>query len=161
MDGIITILILFFVFGSISRLFRKTVQPAKKPVTQPETEATKPRPTVKPVAQRNDYRFPAKPKAVPAPVVLEGSDPNAKLTTYTPIVPSQDLQNQFSNFQGSLVTTFTEGAGYQPGAYEPVAVPYRTDWNTAANVLPESFNRDALLQAVVMSEILKRPGARR
>jgi hypothetical protein len=163
MDGIITIIILFFVISSVTKLFKKTAQPAKKPMTQAQTEATKPRPVVKPVIQQNDYRFPVKPKAAPAPVAQEGRDPDEELSEYSPITPSAEIDKQFStfsNYKGSLNAPNTEGPD-QPKAYEPAAVPYRTDSDGKVKVLPDVFNRDALVQAVVMREILNRPRARR
>jgi len=162
-DGIISLLILFFVISSVTRLLKKKTQPAKKPMTQPQTEAAKPRPVVKPVTQRNDYRFPATPKAAPAPVEKEGRDSGGELSVYSPITPSAEIDKRysaFSNYTGSLKAPNTEGSD-QPKAYEPAAVPYRTDSDRKIKILPDVFTRDALVQAVVMREILNRPGARR
>lgn len=163
MDGIITIVIIFFVLNSVFRLFKRMGQPAKQnqEQAQAQPEAAKPRPVPKPVVKRDDFRFPTVTKAAPATVAQEGRNPNDQLTVYTPIAPSIDLQSQLTDYQGSLGGVSTEGTGYQSEAYEPVAVPYRTSLNAGIKVLPERFTRDALLQAVVMSEILKRPGARR
>ena len=44
-------------------------------------------------------------------------------------------------------------------AYDPIEPPYSADQASDIQILPESFNRNALLQAVVMSEVLKRPEA--
>ena len=161
MDGIITILILFFVIGSVSRLFKRTVQPAKKPMTQQQTEATRPKPVIKPIVQqRADYRFP-KPAAAPTPAAEEGRNPDDELSVYTPIASSIDLDSKFTQYQGSLAVTTSEGIGYKPEAYQPAAVPYQADPGARIKILPEQFTRDALVQAVVMSEILNRPRARR
>jgi hypothetical protein len=171
MDGVITIVIVFFVLNMVFRFFKKMAQPAKKNQEQTQAEAAKPKP--KPAVRREDFRFPSPKKAVPAPVFQEGRDPDAVMSTYTPITPSTglggytpitpstDLKNQFSDYKGSLDVAPTEGIGYHAEAYDAVPAPYVTGANSAAKVLPETFNRDALLRAVVMSEILKRPGVRR
>ncbi|MFH1513634.1 MAG: hypothetical protein ABIG45_09800 [Bacillota bacterium] len=163
MDGIITLVILFFVISSVMRLFKRVAQPPKKGQTQTQAqmEATKPKPVAKPAARREDSRFPPVKKAPPKPVFQEGREQSAVMSQYKPITPSAELQSKFSEYQGSLNTASAEGAGYQPESYVPAAAPYRTDRTGAAKVLPESFSRDTLLQAVVMSEILKRPRARR
>ena len=150
----------------VFRLIKKAGQVAKQTQTQSEIEATKPA-AYKPAPKKPDFRFPAvkpsttPPPAVPKPAFQEGGGPNYVMGEYTPISPSGDLKNQFSDYQGSLDTSSMEGTGYQAEAYDPVEVPYRTDPNAVAKVLPESFSRDTLLQAVVMAEILKRPGVRR
>ncbi len=163
MDGIITIIIIFFVLNTVFRLFKRMGQPAKKnpEQAQAQPEAARPRPVPKPVVRQDDFRFPPVPKAASAPIAQEGRNPDEELTFYTPIAPSADLHSQLTDYQGSLGGVTSEGAGYQSEAYEPTAVPYRTDLNARIKVLPERFTRDTLLQAVVMSEILRRPGARR
>ena len=159
MEGIVTLVILFFIINSVMRMIKKA-QPRKKPPTQAEIEATKPRPVPKPAAKKEDFRFPSpKPKA--APVVQEGRNPAEQLSTYTPIAPSKELQNRFSDFQGSLSAPATEGIGYQTGVYDDAATPYDTDPNDRIKVLPETLTSDTLVQAIVMNEILKRPGVRR
>lgn len=163
MQGIITLLILYFlitfVFRRIKRMNMQTSQ------TQEEAEATR-RPPVKPPAAKPkaDIRFPsrpAKPAAAPRPAFQEGRDPNAVLRTYSPIKPSSELKSQFSDYKGSLSGTSSEGAGYQTEIYEVTSEAYSEDVGTPVRILPENLTRDALVQAVVMSEILKRPGVRR
>lgn len=173
MDGFITIIIVFFILNMIFRFFKKAAQPAKKNQEQTQTQAEAARPQPKPAVRREDFRFPSPKKAAPAPVVQEGRDPDAVMRTYTPITPSGDLggytpitpsgdlKSQFSDYKGSLNAALTEGIGYHAEAYDAVPAPYVTDANSAVRVLPETFNRDALLHGVVMSEILKRPGVRR
>lgn len=156
---IISILILFFVISTVFRLIKKISQPAKNAQTQ--TEATKPTQAPKPVAKRDDFRFPSMKKPAPQPVFQEGRNPNAVMSKYTPISPSSEMKSQFSNYTGSLNATAVEGIGYQSEEYDSVSVPYREDSGTGVRILPENFNRDALLQAIVMSEILKQPGAKR
>jgi hypothetical protein len=167
---IFSLVILFFAVSMVFRLIKRISKPAKQnqQQTQTQTATAKPRPAPMPAAKKpDDYRFPAarKPAPTPAPVFQEGRTPGAvvasDLSEYMPITPSSGLTTQFSNYKGSLDTMAVEGVGYQPKAYEGGAVPYRTDPKNKVKVLPESFDRDALLQAVVMSEILKRPGARR
>ena len=173
MEGIFTIVIVFFLINAALRFFKKVSQSAqnKQTQTQAQTEATRPMP--KPAPRRDDFRFPSAIKAQLAPVFQEGGDPSAIMSTYTPISPSKDLSDytpikpsmdldsQFSDYEGSLDVDSTEGIGYQADAYDAVPAQYSTDANNVAKLLPETFNRDALLQAVVMSEILKRPGAQR
>ena len=65
----------------------------------------------------------------------------------------------FSSYKGSLDTTRAEGIGYQSEAYDDVSAAYQNNARIDAKILPDAFNRNALIQAVVMSEILKRPGA--
>lgn len=164
MDGIITLIILFFVISSVSKLLKKATKSAKKPMTQTQAEATRPRPAVKPAAMRDDYRFPAaKPKAAPTPVEQEGGDTREGLSLYSPITPSPEIEKRFStfsNYVGSLNAPVTEGAD-QTKEYKPVAVPYRADLDAGTRILPERLTRDALVQAVVMNEILNRPRRRR
>ena len=173
MEGIFTIVIVFFLINAVFRFFKKASQSAQKKQTQTQaqTEATRPMP--KPAPKRDDFRFPSAIKAQPAPVFQEGGDssaamgtytpisPSKELRDYTPIEPSMDLDSQFSDYEGSLDVDSTEGVGYHADAYDAVPAQYSTNADNVAKLLPETFNRDALLQAVVMSEILKRPGARR
>ena len=165
MEGIITLIVIFFVVNSIVRAMKKVGKSVKGPMTQQQIEETKPKPAPVPVQKPMDYRFPApksKPvQAKPAPIAQEGREPGAVMSTYTPIAPSMDLNNQFTNYQGSLQSPVTEGAGYQTEAYDETPVPYRAADANGLHILPERFTRDALVQAVVMSEILKRPGVRR
>ena len=141
MDGIIPIIILFFVISSVSKLLKKATQSAKKPMTQAQAEATKPRPAVKPAAKRDDYRFPAaKPKAAPAPVEQEGGDTREGLSFYTPITPSAEIDkryNTFSNYTGSLNAPNSEGTD-QPKAYEPASTPYNTDLESKSGFYPSA-----------------------
>lgn len=168
---IFSLIILFGVGSLIVRIFKKIGQTAKQAQTQAEMEAKGQRPVQapapKPAPKPADFRFPPvqRPAMPKQPVFQEGRDPgklvSSDLSAYTPIAPSTDLSNQFTDIQGSLGAAATEGTGYQTEAYEPSAVPYRAGMNAKVKVLPEVFTRDALLQAVVMSEVLKRPGARR
>ncbi len=163
MDGIITLVILFFVISTVMRLFKRVTQTAKKgqTQTQAQVEATKPKPVAKPAARREDSRFPPVKKAPPKPVFQEGREQSAVMSQYTPITPSAEMFSQFSDYKGSLEVQNPEGIGYQPKMYAPATASYRTDMAGGAKVLPESFSRDVLIQAVVMSEILQRPRARR
>ncbi len=174
MDGIIILVVLYFVFNLIIKRVR-SVNKTKE--DQAKVEATKRAPIKLPVTKKKaDIRFPSLSTASPQPIIQEGRDPDAELHTYTPISPSKDLESQFSNYQGtvapssdlknqfsdyqgSLGTPASEGAGYHAEAYEPIPVVYSTDAKVGVKVLPDPFTRDTLVQAVVMSEILKRPRA--
>lgn len=160
MQGIITLLILYFlitvVFRRIKRMNTQTSE------TQANNEATRRPPVKPPVAKpKADIRFPSKTAAMPRPAFQEGRDPNAELRTYTPITPSPELKSKLSDYKGSLSGTSTEGAGYETGIYEATSKAYSEDTGTPVQILPENLTRDTLVQAVVMSEILKRPGVRR
>ena len=63
MDGVITIVIGFFVLNMIFRFFKKMAKPAKQnqEQTQAQAEAEKPKP--KPAVRRDDFRFPSLKKA--------------------------------------------------------------------------------------------------
>mgnify|MGYP001482649294 CR=1 FL=1 len=161
MDGIITLAILFFVINFVIKMVKKAQVQAKQQQTQAQIEATKPRPVPKSAPKREDFRFPSRPKPAPAPTAQEGRDPSAVLSTYTPISPSKDLQKSFSDYQGSLNAPAAEGLGYTPEEFDDANEAYQTVLQNRMKILPESFNRDTLVRAVVMSEILKRPGVRR
>jgi len=158
---IFSLVIIFFVISAVFRLIKKISTSSKQTQTQEQAEPAKsgyaPKPAPKPAPKREDYRFPPVSKPAPKPVFQEGGDPNAKMTGYTPITASSDLEKQFSQYEGSLDVSSTEGVGYEAEAYEPIDTAYQTDQDIAVKILPETFNRNALLQAVVMSEVLKRP----
>lgn len=175
MEGIIAIVVIYFLISVILKHV-KTLNVTKQ--TQQETEASKRPPVKPPVAKKKaDFRFPSAMKSMSQPMAQEGRDPKDELKqTYTPIAPSMDLesrfsdysstvrpsadlQNQFSEYQGSLGAAAIEGSGYQAEKYDPVPVVYSTEAKKSLHVLPETFTRDTLVQAVVMSEILKRPRA--
>lgn len=162
MDGIITLAILFFVFNFVVRMVKKAQLQAKQTQTQAQSQAAKPRPVAaKPAPKRADIRFPVTARPASAPLAQEGRDPNAELSAYTPITPSQDMSKSFSDYQGSLDVTSAEGVGYQSEEYDNAGEAYQTVLRNQVKILPETFTRDTLVRAVVMSEILKRPGVRR
>lgn len=168
---IFSILIIFAVGSMVVRLFKRIGQASKQAQTQEQIEATKraavqppvPKPAPKPV----DYRFPPvqTPAAFKQPVSKQGRSPDAvvaaDLSQYQSIRPSADLNTAFSDYKGSLNTTEAEGIGYQPEAYDEIPAAYQSGAAAEARILPVALNRSALVQAVVMSEILKRPGAPR
>jgi hypothetical protein len=160
---IFSLVIIFFVISAVVNIIKKLSGTAKKAQTQTQEqfEATKPfsvpKPAPKPAPKREDFRFPPIQKPVPQSVFQEGGNPNAKMTEYTPITPSVDLDNRFTAYKGSLDATSTEGTGYETEAYDLAESPYGADQASDIQVLPESFSRNALLQAVVMSEVLQRP----
>ena len=168
---IFSVVILAGVAATVYNMIRKASQVVKKAQNnasaQPQSAAEAPAP--KPVPKTNDFRFPSVIQPATKPVLPEeGRNPDAVVTTgvysdlrdYTPIAPSKDLNNQFTQYQGSLGAATNEGSGYQPEEYEPSAAAYQTVAKADVQILPERLTRDALLQAVVMSEILKRPGDR-
>ena len=167
-DGIIILIILFFAFNFIFKTMKNLNAKAKQTQQQTEAkqaaEAAKSAPVKPPVSKpKSDFRFPsqlAKPAPAP-PAFQEGRDPGAIMREYTPISPSPTLKSQFSDYQGSLKTAVAEGIGYQSETYDAVPAPYDTDMGDAVKILPDQLTRDTLVQAVVMSEILKRPGVRR
>jgi hypothetical protein len=174
---IFSILILFFVISGVVNLIKRASQPAKKAqkqaMTQPQYEVTKRAavqpPVQKPAPKPADFRFPPAQKSFEPkqPVYQQGRDPDAVVTAnlsqYQSITPSADLDILFSDYKGSLDATRSEGEGegYQTERYEGAAAAYQSSALIEARVLPEVFNRNSLIQAVVMSEILKRPGASR
>lgn len=168
---IFSLIIIFAVGSMIVRFFKKIGQTTKQAQTQAQIESTRQQsvqaPVPKPTPKPADYRFPSiqKPLAPKQPLYEEGRDPNAvvksDLSDYHPITPSRDLDIMFSDFKGSLDTARSEGTGYKPEEYDDVSTAYQSNARIDAKILPEAFNRNALIQAVVMSEILKRPGASR
>lgn len=158
MEGIITLLALYFLFSMIFKKIKKLNTGAKQTQEQPESAT---RPPVKPTVAKpkSDFRFPSiSPAAAP---LQEGRASNAVMHEYQPIAPSPDLKSQFTEYQGSLNTNTYEGIGYQSEKYESEPAPYTSSSENGIHILPENFTRDTLIQAVVMSEILKRPGVRR
>ena len=169
---IFSVIIMFLVGSMIVRFFKRIGQSSKQAQTQEQIEATKrtavvPPPAPKPAPKPADYRFPPvqNPVVPKQPVFQEGRDPSAvvaaDLNQYQSIKPSADLNTAFSDYKGSLEPAKSEGIGYKPEAYDEVPAAYQSSSQSGVKILPESFNRNALVQAVVMSEILKRPGASR
>ncbi|HPJ02755.1 MAG TPA: hypothetical protein PKU80_07940 [Candidatus Limiplasma sp.] len=162
---IFSIIILFAVGSVIARLFKKAGTTFKQTQNQAQGEAMQAKPVPKPAPKPADHRFPPVQKTAPRPVYQEGRNPDAvvasNLGEYEAIKPSAGMDVAFSSYKGSLDTSRTEGIGYQTEAYDDVSAAYQTSARVEAKILPEHLNRDALIQAVVMSEILKRPGASR
>ncbi len=168
---IFSVIILFLVGSMVVRFFKRIGQSSKQAQTQEQIEATKrtpvQAPVPKPAPKPADFRFPPiqKPVTAKQPVFQEGRDPNAVVASdlgqYQSIKPSADLDTAFSDYKGSLDTSKSEGIGYAPEAYDEVPAAYKENARIEASVLPDALNRSALVQAVVMSEILKRPGASR
>ncbi|MBE0600852.1 MAG: hypothetical protein IH607_03630 [Firmicutes bacterium] len=168
---IFSIIIIFAVGSMIVRFFKRIGQASKQAQTQAQIEATKGTamltPVPKPAPKPADFRFPPvqRPASVQQLVYREGRNPDtivaSDLSQYQSIKPSAGMNTQFSDYKGSLDTARAEGIGYQAEAYENVSVAYQDSTRIDAKILPEAFNRNALIQAVVMSEILKRPGASR
>ncbi len=160
MEGIITLLVLYFLFSMIFKKIKNLSTGAKQTQEQPETAVHLP--VKPPVAKpKSDFRFPSMSTA--AAPLQEGRMSNAVMHEYQPITTSPDLKSQFTEYQGSLNANTYEGIGYQSEKYEPEPTAY-TSASASENgihILPEDFTRDTLIQAVVMSEILKRPGVRR
>ncbi len=167
MEGLIPLLILFFVINTISKAFKKAKPGQQKPMTQQQVEATKARaaavkPTPKPAARHDDYRFPAKAKpVVKSELVREGREGGVVNTAFTPLTVSQDRSGTNSAYTGGVSQPSPEGNADMPEGLKPVPDAYRTEAGSSVAVLPLNFSRSTLVQAVVMSEILKRPRASR
>jgi len=165
MDGIIILLILYFLFHFIFKKMKSLNTTAKQKQAATEISGYAPasvRPSVS--NAKKDSRFPSQPAMQTAnatPVSQEGRDPNVMIHEYTPISASPTLKSQFSDYQGSLKAPTAEGLGYQTETYDPIPAPYSGSTDSTVKILPDSLTRDTLVQAVVMSEILKRPGVRR
>ncbi len=168
------IIILFVVGNLVVQFLRRIGQTSKQAATQAQIEATKrtggpspiQNPVPQPMAKPADFRFPPVKNTTSAqPVFVEGRKADdavrSDLSDYKPAAPSADLNIAFSNYKGSLETAPFEGIGYTPEAFDDVSSAYQTSTKVDAKILPDAFNRNALIQAVVMSEILKRPGESR
>lgn len=166
MEGLIPILILFFVINTISKALKKTKQAEKKPLTQQQIEATKARPAavrqaVKTAVKSEDYRFPSKAKPAKNVTPQEGRTQDSMMNTvYTPMTPSKNMNSAFSANMEGISMPYAEGSGDKPEGITAAPVASRTE-TSGVTILPPSFTGSALVQAVVMSEILKRPRASR
>ncbi len=119
------------------------------------------RQAAKPAAAHDDYRFPskAKPMKKQAPQEVHGEGSAVK-TAYQPITPSKNVSGTFSVYMEGINTPYAEGTGDKPEGITAAPAPGNAE-TAGIPVLPLSFTGSALVQAVVMSEILKRPRASR
>lgn len=164
------IIIIFIVGNLVVQFFRKVGQSTKQAQTKAQIEATKrtavPKPAPRPVSKPADFRFPPVQSTTSRqPVFVEGRADDAvvrsDLRDYQPVAPSADLNIGFSDYQGSLNAASSEGAGYTPEVFDERSAAYQGAQQAQTRILPQAFDRNTLVQAFVLSEILKRPGASR
>ena len=178
MEGLIFIIILYFVFKAVVKKRKETVEQQDRTGGSAGT-AAQPARTRQPKARKET------PKPAPAPTFA----PHEPRQPYQPIRPSLET-SEFENYTGSLgglsaegsasaegrlsaeglasaegTTTTQGGEVFTPeeliGDRQAAAAYAITQNGTGVNVLPESWTRNALLQAVVMHEILEPPRGRR
>lgn len=172
MDGIIILVILYFLFSAIVKRARQGAQPTRRNGRPGSTAAPEPEPVVK------------KPKAAakkPEKSVHQPVIPPVQAKPYTPITPMISVDQTVQGYTGSIGGISQEGTASAEGirssqgfaSNEGVTTTeggevFSTDvlysnhyaYNVSDSslpVLPDRWDRNTLVQAVVMKEILDRP----
>lgn len=179
MEGLIVLAVLYFLFRAIARKGREVTANANRGNRAPVTAATPGKPQNQPV--RPASPTPPRPAAprptqrtVPATrprmqTALENASTEGE-AAYKPIQPSVRLNATLGPYAGSLGDTPMEGLPSSEGTdtcdptlehgrtFTPRVAAYAMGAERPTEpVLPEAWNAKALVQGVVMQEILNRP----
>lgn len=179
MEGLIVLAVLYFLFRAIARKGREVAGTARRDSGAPMTAATPGKPQNQPVRHastatpRPEAPRPVQ-RAIPATkprmqTALENASTEGE-AAYKPIQPSVRLNATLGPYTGSMGATPMEGLPSLEGSdtcdpslehgrtFTPRVAAYATgEQRPTEPVLPEAWNAKALVQGVVMQEILNRP----
>jgi hypothetical protein len=151
-DGLITLLILFFFGNYVVKRFKRLQDMAKSKPTR--GDAPQPAPHMR--SRRNEKKAPAQQGAI---------TPKAPTTPSQPIQSTLLKNHVLNDYAGSMGAQYGEGQASAEGSTSTeggevfaaeILNPVQPETVPATEVLPDCWNGDTLVRAVVMNEIFSR-----
>ncbi|MEA4928850.1 MAG: hypothetical protein VB104_09255 [Candidatus Limiplasma sp.] len=174
MEGLIVLAVLYFLFRAIARKGREVTANVRRGNEAPMSAATPVKPQSAPVKRANPPAPRPTQRALPTTkprmqTALENASTEGE-AAYKPIQPSVRLNATLGPYTGSMGATPMEGLPSMEGSdtcdpslehgrtFTPRVAAYAMgEQQPTEPVLPEAWNAKALVQGVVMQEILNRP----
>ena len=174
MEGLVVLAVLYFVFRAIARKGREVADSVRRGNGAPVSAAPPAKPQSAPVKRAIPPTPRPTQRALPTTkprmqTALENASTEGE-AAYKPIQPSVQLNATLGPYTGSLGASPMEGLPSMEGSdtcdptlehgrtFTPHVAAYAMGGEgTSEPVLPEAWNAKALVQGVVMQEILNRP----